>query len=415
MKQTNRWLYAASGVTVMLVAGFIYAWSILSIPIAKEFTEWTKAQMSLTFTLGMSFFCIGGFISGQINNRINIKLKIVVAAILLLLGLIISSKATTIGQLYIGFGIIAGLGSGIAYNTVMGTVMKWFPDKRGLISGVSLMGFGMGSFFIGKIFQFLNPDTIGAWRGSYIVFAGVVFIIVISGAVILKEPNEAYITLLVKKSSVDDADDKKQCMDYSPKMMFGKSSFWLIYLWAILVSSAGLALVSQASGIVKEVSLSIDPNTVATVVGLISIFNGIGRILSGAIYDAKGYKVTMRVDMAVFIVTAIILIAAIKTGLFILVVVGFIIGGLAYGGAIPVVSAISSDFFGSKYYANNFSILTTNLIFASFSSTIAGRLFDMSGSYVSTIMMMIVATALAFICSVGIRRPAEVLVGAVEE
>lgn len=174
-----------------------------------------------------------------------------------------------------------------------------------------------------------------------------------------------------------------------------------------MVSAAGLALIGQASGIASQVGTGVSDGTIATVVGLISIVNGISRIFYGAMYDKVGYRLTMLLVMVLFIVTSVILIAALTTGAFILIIAGFLVGGFAYGGVTPMQSALISDFYGRTNYSTNFSVVITNLMIGSFASTIAGALYDASQSYLSTIYMMILVTVVSFIMFLGIRRPAE--------
>ena len=151
MKQLNRRVYAIVGVIVLLFAGLVYAWSVLSTPIAAEFTGWTKAQLSLTFTLVMILFCIGSLLCGLLAGKLSAKNAVRLGAVLFLAGFYIASRCQAPLTLYLGFGVLCGLGSGLSYNAVMSTMVKWFPDKPGLISGVLLMGFGGGSFLIGKL------------------------------------------------------------------------------------------------------------------------------------------------------------------------------------------------------------------------------------------------------------------------
>lgn len=153
----NRWIYAAVGVIVLLFAGLVYAWSVLASPIAAEFTQWSQAQLSLTFTICMTLFCLGGFVGGLLSGKINVKINVWAAAVLFFIGFFVASRATSLTGLYIGYGVFAGFASGLAYNAVMSTMSKWFPDKQGLISGILLMGFGLGSFIIGKVYQAYTP------------------------------------------------------------------------------------------------------------------------------------------------------------------------------------------------------------------------------------------------------------------
>jgi len=191
-------------------------------------------------------------------------------------------------------------------------------------------------------------------------------------------------------------------MEATPVQALKSPAFWMYYLWAILLSAAGLAIVSQATGMVREVGAAISGSAVATIVGLISIFNGIGRILLGGLYDRAGRNATMQLVNIGFILTAGVLVIALKTQSLALIVAGFILGGLSYGGVTPTNSAFTSSYFGMKNYPVTFSFINTNLIIASFGSTIAGALYDGSQSYLSTFIMMIALAALGILISQAI-------------
>ena len=146
MKQLNRWIYAIVGVIVLLFAGLVYAWSVLSTPIAAEFTGWTKAQLSLTFTLVMILFCIGSLLCGLLAGRLSAKNAVRLGAVLFLAGFFIASRCQSPLTLYLGFGVLCGLGSGLSYNAVMSTMVRWFPDRPGLISGVLTAAISLGGY-----------------------------------------------------------------------------------------------------------------------------------------------------------------------------------------------------------------------------------------------------------------------------
>lgn len=403
MKSLNRWVYAVIGVIVLLLAGMIYAWSMMSKSIGAAHPDWTAAQLSLTFTLVMAFFCIGSLCAGFLSKKINTKVFLIVSGILLLAGFMLASTTqNSLVSLYLGFGVLCGIGSGIAYNCIMGTVCAWFPDKHGLISGILLMGFGISSFIFGKVFAAMAPsDGTDTWTSVFKLFGIAICIILIICGLIVKKPGADFVPpATAKKKEV-----RQPAMDVTTGQMVKMPTFWMCYIWAIMVSAAGLALVGQASGIATQVGTTVADGTIATVVGLISIFNGIGRVIYGAMYDKVGYKLTMIVDMVNFIIASLILIVALKTGNFGLIVVGFVVGGFAYGAVTPMQSALIGDFFGRTHYSKNFSIIVTNLLIGSFASTIAGRLYDMSQSYMSTLFMMIIVTVVAFVAFLGIRRP----------
>ena len=405
MKQLNRNFYAVIGVVILLLAGFVYAWSVIAKSIGATYPSWSKAELSMTFTIVMIFFCAGCLAAGIFSEKISSRIYIWMSAILFFVGFSMASVATNTMALYFSFGVLCGLASGIAYNAVMSTISLWFVDKQGLISGVLLMGFGISSFVFGKVFAIIAPADGGeAWRGLFKIFAVVFAIILVVCSSFVVYPPKSY----RPEKEREKRNVRKPAIEASSKEMIKEKSFWLYYLWAILMGGAGLALVSQASGIAEQVGSTISDGSIATVVGLISISNGIGRVFFGKLFDRKGYRVTMILDMIFFISAGVVLLAALVTGVFLLIIVGFIIGGLAYGGVTPTNSAIVSDFFGRKNFSLNFSLVNTNLIIASFASTIAGKLYDSSQSYISTIIMICCMVVFGFVIFVGIKRPSKI-------
>ena len=441
--KNRRWLYAAAGVIVLLLAGLVYAWSVLSAPVAAYFPEWSKAQLSLTFTICMGFFCIGGFLGGLANRRIPVRIHVWASAVLFFIGFLIASRAQSVGVLYAGYGVLCGFASGLVYNAVMSTVSGWFPDKPGLISGLLLMGFGISSFLVGKIYQAVTPSGVGveAWRNSFFAFGALILVVMGVCGFFFVKPTAKDLEGLAgpagggraagkapaagKASAEGKASAKgkasvtgkapvlgkaagsvgSQAQDWAPMEMLRTSSFWLYFAWAILLSAAGLALISQATGVASEVGQGVDAGTIATVVGLISVCNGIGRVIFGGMYDRMGRGKTMAVITGAFLISVCVLVFALIQKSFGVITVGFICTGFSYGGINPTNSAFISDYYGRTHYPVNFSIINMNLLVSSFGSTIAGMLYDRSGSFLSTFLAMIGAAVLAFVCSVLIKKP----------
>lgn len=398
MKQLNRWVYAIVGVIVLLFAGLVYAWSVLSTPIAAEFTAWTKAQLSLTFTLVMIFFCIGSLLCGLLSGRLSAKNAVRLGAALFLTGFFLASRCHAPLTLYLGFGVLCGLGSGLSYNAVMSTMVRWFPDKPGLISGVLLMGFGGGSFLIGKLYQAWTPADVGGWRISFLVLGVVCFVVLAVCSFFFVAPGADF-TAPAGKGGRAVAAPLEDCR---PTVMLRRPAFWLFYVWAIAVSAAGLALISQASGIVWEISADQTASSVATIVGLISICNAVGRVLFGGVFDKYGRSLSMQLVNVLFVAASGVLLAALGSRSVPLVIAGFMVGGLAYAGVTPSCSAFCRAYFGPTHYPVNFPLIVSNLIFASFGSTISGALYDASGSYNSTFFLIIGLAAAGVLCSLAI-------------
>ncbi len=386
----NRWVYAFVGVVTLLLAGLVYAWSVLSLPLAAYFTQWSKAQLSLTFTICMMCFCFGCMAGGMTAGKLNVKFNVWISGLLFFVGFFIASRAQSPAVLYLGYGVLCGFASGFVYNAVLSTMSGWFPDKQGLISGILLMGFGISSFIVGKVYQAVTPSGEGveAWRNSFFWFGVILVAVLFVCGFFFVKPEKKDLEAL----GITGAGKKKasgEGLDIDTKQMLMRPSFWLFFLWTIAMGGAGMALISQASGIAKEVGPQVAAGTIATVVGLISIFNGLGRVFFGNLFDKKGRRVTMTVVGLAFALSSLILAAALGFKAFPLIILGFVCCGFSYGGLNPSISAFVNSSYGPKHYPMNFSVMNLNLLAASFGGTIAGMLFDASGSYMTTCMYMI--------------------------
>ena len=154
-----RWVYLAVGVAALLFAGIIYGWSILKAPLAAEF-GWTADQLALNFTMTMCFFCLGGTAGGILAKRLGVRPALILAGALSCLGFLLTARLDggSVAMLYASYGLLAGLGIGIAYNVIISTVNAWFPDKKGTCSGALMMGFGASALVVGNAMSALMGD-----------------------------------------------------------------------------------------------------------------------------------------------------------------------------------------------------------------------------------------------------------------
>lgn len=387
----NRWIPAIAGTIILLFAGLVYAWSTMSVPIAQEYPQWLEAQRALTFTLLIIFFCLGGLVNGMIAKKVRPHWSLVASALLFLLGFLVSSRIRSPLTLHLSFGVCCGIAAGLAYNTVIGTVGKWFPDKPGLISGILLMGFGFSAFLVGKAYQAWTPEVTGAWRVSFVVLGAAVCVVTLLCAPLIRRPGPDYAVKALKKT--------QSAEDYTTGRMIRTGRFWVFYFWSAVLTASSLALISQGSGMAAEVGSGVSAANIATTVGLLSIFNGAGRVLSGWLFDRIGRKHTMNVVNGFFVLATALLMAALLTHVYALLVVGFIFVGLAYGGIPPITAAYTNAAFGRKHYPVNYPLAVTNMVPASVGSTIAGALFDATGTFLSCCWMMVALTILGIALS----------------
>lgn len=402
--KNKRWSYLIVGIIIFLLAGMVYAWSVLSIPIGKYFDSWTKAQLSLTFTICMMCFCVGCMLSGVVMSKWSVKWIIWLAGLTFIVGFSIAARADQPVTLYVGYGVLCGFAAGFVYNTVLSTLSAWFPDKQGSISGILLMGFGLSSFLVGKIYQKYTPSGVGvdAWRTSFQVFGMIIAVVfLICGfwfAKPKKEETESFASHRQQKNRPVNP------LNVNVSGMVRRPSFWLFFLWATCIGGIGMVLLGHASGIATEVGENMSAGTIATTVGLISIFNGISRVFYGNLFDRHGRKVTMVLVGISFAVFSIVLLAALYLNSYLLIVIGFIGCGFSYAGNNTTTSAFVNAAYGIENYSKNLPVMNLNLLPASLGGTIGGMVYDMSGTYTSTVAIMLAGALLSLVFAFSIKK-----------
>ena len=385
----KKYLYVLLGMLAMMLLGALYTWSIICVPIKISFPGWSTASMSLCFTLCMICFCVGGFFNAYFLGKYPLWVIIGICTVIYCGGFILSAIWSSIASMYLGFGIMVGLTTGMLYNIIMGNVVPWFPEKTGFIGGLLLMCFGLGSFNLGKIFQALISVENISWQKIFLSYTSVSLIIFSLCAMFLRKP-----TIKQQKN----ADGKNALRDYTAKEMLKTKVFWLLFLWGVGAAGAGYVLVAHANGILHEASPLISASLAATLVGLLSVANGLGRAIYGYLYDKIGYQKGMFFLEGLLFLCALFIFLGLKSGSVAFTTAGFICGGLFFSGVAANTPPLINEFFGRKYYAINYSIINLCVLFASFGSTIAGSIYDKSASYVGVAVLL----AIIFILTSGI-------------
>lgn len=393
MHDKKRVLYLAAGTLILLFAGFVYAWSVVSAPIAAEYPQWAEGAFGFTFTLCMMFFCLGGLAAGLLAGRVGARLCLLFAALLFPAGFFLSAAAQSLGALYLGYGVCCGTAAGFAYNAVMRSVPLYFPDKRGLASGVLLMGFGASSLLFGSAFSAAVPLFAGGWRSVMRLCGAAMAVAMLLGALLLREP-----------AAQKGAQGETEAEGMRPAAVLRASNFWFFFLWATLLSMAGLAVIGQGMPLARAAGPGAAAGLLSLSVGLISVCNGLGRVLFGALYDRFGWKRTMRLINLLFLAAPALLFVSSSLPSFPLLLLGFALTGLGYGG-IPIVNAsFAREFFGPKHYAVNYQFLVASLLPASFAGTLSGLALDAGGGFVSIFIAMAAGALAALLLLSRIRK-----------
>ena len=396
-----RWAYLVIGVIAMLFAGIIYAWSILKAPLAEEF-GWGASQLTLNFTLTMCFFCIGALLGGIVSKKLGTRLPIIIAGIVAGLGFVLTSTlgGGSVVMLYLTYGVMAGLGIGVAYNVLLSIVNAWFPDKKGLCSGVTLMGFGASALVLGNLAASLF-DTIG-WRTTFVVLGIALCVVLIIAALLLKKPS-ADVVFPQPKAAKAAGKEIFEARDYTSGQMLRRPSFWMAFIYLIFMSAVGSSVISFARDLALSVGATVALAT--TLVGVLSVCNGLGRIITGAVFDAMGRRFTMIAAPALTIVAAGVTLLAVSIHSLPLCIVGLCLTGMSYGSCPTLTSAFTMAFFGPKNYPTNMSFMNFNIMGGSFIATLSSTLLTNSGGYVAPFAMLLALAVIAFVLNLCIRKP----------
>ena len=397
-----RWMYMIVGVVAMLFSGILYAWSILKSPLAGEF-GWGTSQLAFAFTLAMTFFCIGGLVGARISAKAGHTVALITAGVLSALGFVLTAllKDATVVVLYITYGVLAGLGIGISYNVSISTVSAWFPDKKGLCSGCLMMGFGASALVLGNVADAMFKSSVG-WRSTYVILGIAIFVVLTLSGILLKKPWEG-IELPQPEASKNTNRDDFDKKDYTSLQMLKRPSFWMAFLCISFLAAVGSSVISFA----KDLALSVEaPESLAvSLVGVLSICNGIGRILTGIIFDAIGRRKTMICANVITICAAGVTLFAVSVNSLWLCIVGLCLTGMSYGACPTITAAFTSSFYGMKHFPNNMAIMTFTVMIGSFIATASNKVFEITGGYNATFVMLLAITFVALILNLFIRRP----------
>ncbi|MGZ4821387.1 MAG: L-lactate MFS transporter [Terriglobales bacterium] len=342
-KLRNRWGIAVAAVVMQICLGAAYGWSVFVKPFIAQ-QHWQLTQVSLTFTLAILFLGVGTVIGGLWQDRVGPRRVATVAGVIYGIGYLIAgfaAKGHSLTGLYLGYGVISGIGMGMGYITPVATLVKWFPDRRGLMTGVAVAGYGAGALIFSPIAaRLIQTSGIPA---TFWIFGIVYLILVAAAAQFYANPPQGYVPAGWSPTSAVQKTATK--IDFTVTQAMGTWQFWLLWAMLFLNVSAGIMIISQASPMAQQL-VGMSPLAAAGMVGLISIFNGAGRVFWAWVSDLIGRA---PVYFLLYAIQAIIFFALTSVHNITVFSLMFAIIGLCYGGGFGTMPSFTADFFGAKY------------------------------------------------------------------
>lgn len=391
-KVMNRWLVVLGAVLIQLCLGAIYAWSVFTVPLVQA--GWTKAQTQGVFAAGLATFAIVMVLAGRMLPKLGPRLVAMAGGLCLGMGYILGGLIgkTDFTGLFLLIGIIGGAGIGLAYVVPIAVGMRWFPDKKGLITGLAVAGFGFGALLWVKLADswghlLASPSFLGINFGlglskTFVIYGFIFLVSVVIGGVWMKYPPEGW---KPEGWTPPKPTDSKATglVDFSSLQMLKTHQYYMILLTFVFGASAGLMSIGlmklfpmtalMAKGMGQAQASAIAGTAMAV---FYALANGIGRIAWGAISDKLGRKTSIILMMATQGV--IVILFQWMAGTPALLYLGATLIGFNFGGNFALFPTITADTFGTRFVGQNYGwVFLAYGIGGIFGPMLGGRLGDM--------------------------------------
>jgi OFA family oxalate/formate antiporter-like MFS transporter len=398
MSSSSRWGIAASGILMQMALGAVYAWSVFRIPLAKQF-HWSIADVTLTFTICVFVLGVAAFFGGLWLNRKGPRVVALTGGFLYGLGVFLASlSAGKLWWLYLSYGVMGGIGLGFGYIVPVAVLVKWFPDRRGLITGVAVGGFGAGALVTAPVATRLI-QAVGVLQTF--AYLGIAYLVVtMATGYFMQNPPDGW----KPAGWVPSATQTKQraAKDYSLSDALKTWQWWALWFLLFLNTSAGISLISQESPMFQEIAKA-SAIVAAGMVGIASIGNAVGRIFWAWTSDTITRRWTF---VAMFLVqVGLFWMLPGITSVTFLTTVSFIIL-MCYGGGFGTMPAFAADYFGSKNVGPIYGLMLTAWGCASaFGPLLIAHLRQSSGSYISGLHIIAGIMAISVLLPILVSPP----------
>jgi OFA family oxalate/formate antiporter-like MFS transporter len=397
----------AAALLLQFAIGAVYAWSVFSKALqAPGPFHLSKPQAALPFETAIGLIFIGTYVGGRIQDRRGPRPVALVGAVLYGVGTLIASLAGSRNDLWLlvlGYGVVAGLGLGLAYIVPIAMLQKWFPDKRGLITGLAVGGFGFGAVLTSPVAQRLIDANPNRPTSAFLPLGIAYLVLAVLGALFFRNPPAGY--SVPGFTPATSASATSSGRDYSPGEALRTPQWYLLTAILALNTTAGIALISQAAGSATDIA-GYSKTAAASAVGVLAIFNGGGRIVWAALSDRIGRMPSFIGMLGLQAVCFFLIPHASNAALFFLLAAVIY---LCYGGGFGTMPATAGDFFGVRnagaiYGAMIVAWSLGGVVGPFIAASLIGNDRNYTRGYTTIAVIALVAVVLPFITRVPGRR-----------
>lgn len=392
----NRWLIALSAIAIHLSIGGAYAYSVYKNPIATEL-GWEASQITIAFTIMMGLAGFAAALFGGVVEKLGPRKAAMVAAVLFGLGQGGAGLAISMDSVilyWLTYGLLSGIGMGIGYIAPVSTLVKWFPNKRGLATGMAVLGFGSGALITAPVAVSLM-ENVGI-SNTYFILGISYFTLMFLGALYIASPKPGDVEEFVATGNIK----SQEIAQMSAREAVRTKHFWMLWAMHLINVTSGLMMISVASPMAQEI-VGLSVASAATMVGLMGLFNGAGRLIWAAASDYIGRSNVFVIFFAIQLIAFLTLpftTNVIIFQLFIFLVVS------CYGGGFSNLPAFASDLFGTKQLGVIHGyLLTTWSLGGIFGPIIVSTIKEATNSYIPVFYVFSFLIAISFGISLLIR------------
>jgi len=395
--EKGRWFFVIIGLFINLCLGAVYSWSIFRKPLEKLFNI-TATQSGLPYMFFLVFFALLMPIAGRFLDKYGPRIITMLGGALVGLGWILASFASNIYILTISYGFIAGGGVGVAYGAPIATSTKWFPDKKGLAVGLTIIGFGLSPLITSPLSKFLI-DSYGPLN-TFRILGILFFVIIILLAIPIRFPSSEFSVDEKRLSSTPNS----TIIELDSSDMLKTSTFYGLWSCYVIGTLSGLTAIGISCPVGEEI-IKLNPAFSSLAVSVFAIFNGIGRPLFGWLTDKLTPRYSAIISFIIIILCSIGMLNAGESEI-VLYVLSFCGFWLCLGGWLSIAPTATSIFFGTKHYSKNYGIVYTAYgIGAIFGCLISGKIRDIFGSYIYTFYPTAILAILGIIIAILLIKP----------
>ncbi|AEV17901.1 OFA family MFS transporter [Geobacillus sp. G4] len=397
----NRWLIALSAVGIHISIGSVYAWSNFTNPL-KQLFGWSDQEVALTFSIAILFLGLSAAFLGHFVEKHGPRKSGLLAAIFFGLGVTGSGLAVALGSkylLYLFYGVLGGIGLGVGYIAPVSTLVKWFPDRRGLATGLAIMGFGFAAAIASPVMNSLIA-SVGV-QNTFFILGITYFVIMTLSSLYLEKPPEGWLPEgFQEKVKAGKAKPSLDLAQLTANEAVKTRRFWYLWFMLFINVTCGIAVLAVAKPLAVE-SIGISQTAAAALVGAIGVFNGLGRIGWASASDYIGRPNTYT---TFFVLQILIFFLLPNVSIKWLFVVMLTIVYTCYGGGFACIPAYIGDLFGTKQLgAIHGYILTAWAAAGLVGPMFAAYIKDTTGSYEGSLAFFGGLFVIAFIISLLVR------------